>query len=90
MKHNPKYVYMFMDEMPCIVTDDQKNWVFINEAEGWKSTDDTWNALYPISEEWWTKFDSLPDLPDDDLSTNFFKSAVSAVAKWAGLTTRNG
>jgi len=39
---------MFVDEMPCVATADQKNWIFTSEAEGWKRTDDNWDAMYPI------------------------------------------
>src|SRR5215203_1079824 len=90
MKHNPNYLYMFVDEMPCIASADQKNWIFITEAEGWKRTDDNWDALYPNYKGWWTKFDTLPELPDDDFPTKLFKSGVYAVAKWAGLTPSKG
>ena len=84
MKHNPNYLYMFVNEMPCIATDNQKYWIF-SEGDGWKRTDDNWDATYPIYEGWWSKFDTLPDLPDDDFP-KLFKSGVYAVAKWVGLT----
>jgi hypothetical protein len=81
---------MFVDELPCIATDDQKNWIFYSKAEGWKRSDDNWDATYPIYEGWWSKFDTLPDLPVDGFPTKLFKSGVCAVAKWAGLTPHNG
>ena len=85
MKHNPNHIYMFMNEMPCVTTADQKSWIFISEAEGWKRSADNWDAMYTIYEGWWSKFDTLPELPDD-LPTKLYKSGVSVVAKWAGLT----
>ena len=82
MKHNPTYLYMFLQGMPCIVTDRQKNWVFTSPSTGWKPTGDTWEVVYPTHRSWWLCFESLPELPDNNLDmVSFLPSGFRALEK---------
>jgi len=65
MKHNPNYLYMFFDGMPCIGTDKQEYWIFSKTSGRWRQSGDNWDAVYPTDPDWWRWFEELPELPGE-------------------------